>query len=45
VVDRVMPEGEHLLRYDAGGLPGGIYVWRLYLVVSRQSVAGKLMKF
>jgi hypothetical protein len=45
VVDRVMPEGEHVVRFDASSLPPGVYIWQQLAVGSRQLAVGKLIKF
>jgi hypothetical protein len=43
VVDEWMPEGEHVVRFDAGSLPPGVYIYRKSSVVSHQLSVGKLV--
>ena len=45
VVDEVMQPGEHVVRFDAGSLPAGVYILKESSVFSRQSLVGKLIKF
>ena len=44
-VDRVMPPGEHVVEFDASGLPAGVYLWRQSAVGGQRSAVGKMVKF
>jgi hypothetical protein len=45
VLDEMLPAGEHVVSFDAGSLPPGVYIIRESSVVSRQSSVVKLIKF
>ena len=43
LMDEKLPAGEHIVQFDASGLPAGIYFFRL--TANGQTAGGKLMKF
>jgi hypothetical protein len=56
VVDQQLPAGEHVVSFDASGLPAGVYFWRQLVAGNRQhvlnppqadegSAVGKLIKY
>jgi hypothetical protein len=45
VVDQQLPAGEHVVRFDAGSLPPGVYIYRKSADSRQQSAVGKLVKF
>ena len=44
LVDGVLPSGEHGARFNAGGLPGGAYIYRLQTGTSAESRVMTLLK-
>jgi hypothetical protein len=45
VVDKVLPPGEHTVRWDASALPAGIYFYQLRAKGVGQVGAGKIVKY
>jgi hypothetical protein len=45
VLDEALPAGEQTVRWDAGGLPAGIYFYRISNIDNRQSTMGKIVKY
>ena len=43
VVDEVMQPGDHVISFDTGMLPAGIYISRISGIDNRQSTMGKLV--
>jgi hypothetical protein len=45
MLDKKLPAGEHVVRWDASGLPAGIYFYRLLVGGQQSAVSGKVVKY
>jgi hypothetical protein len=45
LAEEKMQAGEQALRFDASGLPAGLYFYRLAVNGQRSAVSGKLVKY
>jgi hypothetical protein len=45
VLDQEMPAGEHVVRWDTGGLPAGVFYYQLRAKGIGQIGAGKIVKY